>query len=234
MLEYVISGKGHLHINGKDYTVGPGDVYCVEPGYDHAYWSDRDDPYDKIWINFFSSHFTQVMEAYGLHERFVFRDSQCRHYFQNLLQISRNTFDSDQACYPVCALIQQILCTWAERINGKAVVSDTAREIKSMLDNALYSNLSIDEISKKLFISKMQISRIFSGAYGQTPYNYLLDNKISIAKRFLLSTSLNVSEISSRLAFSDPHYFSRIFKKKTGSSPAGFRAANGFSSKSIH
>lgn len=226
VLEYVVSGKGHLLINGNHFVVQAGDVYCIEPGYDHVYYADRSDPYEKMWINFFSDHFRDVMKAYGIHERFVFPDSGCMSFFQNILQISKNTFDSDQACFPVCAQIGQILCAWAEQVNGSAVVSDTARQIRECLDDAIYSHISIEEIASKLYISKTQVSRAFYKAYGVTPYGYLLEKKIALAKRFLAGTSMSVGEISSRLSFLDAHYFSRIFKKKTGLSPKEFRIEN--------
>jgi len=42
------------------------------------------------------------------------------------------------------------------------------------------------------------------------------------AKALLRSQDMTVSEISARLGFQDPAYFSRIFKKKTGFSPSAY------------
>jgi AraC-like DNA-binding protein len=45
------------------------------------------------------------------------------------------------------------------------------------------------------------------------------------AKRLLSHSDLSVSEIGYRLGFQDPSYFSRFFRKSTGSAPAEFREA---------
>jgi AraC-like DNA-binding protein len=43
------------------------------------------------------------------------------------------------------------------------------------------------------------------------------------AKRLLLHSEVNVAEIATQLAFDDPAYFSRCFRKHTGRSPIDFR-----------
>ena len=223
IMEYVVSGKGYLEIDGKKFTLEPGDVYCIEPGYDHKYYSDPSDPFEKIWINFFSDIFKEVFQAFSLHGIFVFKNSGCRQYFENILAVSETSIYSDEICYEVCSFLFLIVTMLAENIQTKKRIPDDVRKIKDILDGALYSSITIEEIADRLFISKMQLTRIFCKYYNQTPYNYLLNQKIQMAKKFLLNSSMSVKNISDKLAFNDPHYFSRIFKKKTGYSPQSYR-----------
>jgi AraC-like DNA-binding protein len=58
---------------------------------------------------------------------------------------------------------------------------------------------------------------------GVSSKQFLLDLKVTEAKRLLLYSGLNMSEISSQLGFVDSSYFARIFKKKTLLSPTLFR-----------
>lgn len=223
VFEYVVSGKGYLEIDGKTYLVGAGDVYCIQPGYDHTYYADPQDPYEKIWINFFSDFFVDVFKAFGISGTFVFKDCKCVHLFQELQRLSKTSSLSDEICYQICSVLFQIVCLMAESTQEKKRISDVARQTKEMLDNSLYSNITVEEIAEKLHFSKIQISREFYKYYGQTPYNYLLSMKIKMAEKLLLKSSFTVSMISDKLAFTDPHYFSRIFKKKTGVSPSEYR-----------
>lgn len=57
---------------------------------------------------------------------------------------------------------------------------------------------------------------------GNSAKQFLMDVKISEAKRLLIYSRLNVSDIAYRLGFEDASYFSRIFKKKTTLSPSSF------------
>ncbi len=225
VFEYVISGKGHLEIDGATYELNAGDVYCIEPGYDHVYYSDPDEPYEKVWINFFSDFFSNVFSALGISGKHVFKNVHCQHLFEEIRKLSLTSNYSADICHSVASVLFQISCLLSKSTKISPL-SELAREIKRMLDNALYSDISIEEIADTLHVSKVQVVREFHKYFaGNTPYNYLLNNKIEIAKQLLTNTSLSVSEISDRLSFSDPHYFSRIFKKKTGFSPTYYKTA---------
>ena len=65
--------------------------------------------------------------------------------------------------------------------------------------------------------------RYFKKNFGTTPYNYLLNRKIEIAKSLLSSSSWPIKNIAYALSFSDEQYFSCAFTKKTGISPKKYR-----------
>ena len=72
-------------------------------------------------------------------------------------------------------------------------------------------------------LSKSQISREFKKYYNLTPYQYLLNRRITIAQNLLAKTSISIKEISDSLCFADEYYFSNIFKKKNSISPLAYR-----------
>ncbi len=56
--------------------------------------------------------------------------------------------------------------------------------------------------------------------------NYIMALKIEKAQELLYSTDMSVSEIASAVGIPDFNYFSRVFKKKVGSTPMAFRKSN--------
>ena len=62
--------------------------------------------------------------------------------------------------------------------------------------------------------------RTLTGQNTQQPIHHALLEK---AKRLLLSTSLSINETAFQLGFEYPQYFNRLFKSKTGLTPAAFR-----------
>lgn len=58
---------------------------------------------------------------------------------------------------------------------------------------------------------------------GCSPISYLIERRISESKRLLAATRIPVQQISGRLGFSSPSYFSQSFRRATGFSPAEFR-----------
>ena len=109
------------------------------------------------------------------------------------------------------------------KVEHKQKTSYVANLVKETLDNSIYRKVTIEELAKEINFSKSQMTREFRKYYGSTPYKYLLDRKIVIAKQMLVSTSMRVQEISEALGFVDAYYFSDIFKTKTGLSPLMFR-----------
>ena len=58
---------------------------------------------------------------------------------------------------------------------------------------------------------------------GRSAKDHINDFIVGKAKNLLLSTEESVSEIAYKLGFNYPHYFSRLFKNKTGVTPQKYR-----------
>ena len=64
----------------------------------------------------------------------------------------------------------------------------------------------------------------FRLAFGTTPHQYILDWKISEAKRLLCKTSMQLTRIASHVGFTTPSQFSTTFKKRVGMTPSAYRS----------
>lgn len=227
IFEYIISGKGYIEANGTTYEVHAGDVYCLEPGGRHTYYADKKDPYQKIWINVFSDLLGDVFKKLHISGKIVFTNSEyCRRYFDELLTLRKVSGNSSAICYSALSVLLQLMCTLADtarRQNQQIDIPNTSIAIKNILDQNIYDNITIEEIALTFNYDKAHIIREFERYYHQTPYQYLLSQKMTIAKQLLSRTSVPVTNISEQLGFKSVFYFSRIFKKKTGMSPSDFR-----------
>ena len=88
VLEYITAGKGYVVCDDKKYTVEENDIYLIHLGTKHRYGADPSDPYEKIWVNLFSSIFTDIISAYGLSNRVVFKNTNCKELFEELLDLA--------------------------------------------------------------------------------------------------------------------------------------------------
>ena len=82
--------------------------------------------------------------------------------------------------------------------------------------------LEIKNYAEKLNLSADELNRICKASVGISAKKYLLELKITEAKRLLLFSHFNITEVSFQLGFEDSSYFARIFKKKTNLSPSDF------------
>ena len=64
----------------------------------------------------------------------------------------------------------------------------------------------------------------FKDIFKMSPQQFILEKKIDYSKILLLTTNKTINEISKICGFSDPLYFSRVFKKRTRFSPTTFKS----------
>ncbi|MCF6357377.1 MAG: helix-turn-helix transcriptional regulator [Draconibacterium sp.] len=91
------------------------------------------------------------------------------------------------------------------------------------MKNNLHKNIRISEIAARFNCSNSNIYKLFKTNLDNAPLDFFIHLKMERACRLLTRTSLKVKEISRKLGYDDPYYFSRIFSKQIGLSPAHFR-----------
>lgn len=90
-------------------------------------------------------------------------------------------------------------------------------------ENFQNSTLSLISVAARVNLSPSHFSVVFSRETGETFIGYLTNKRIARARELLRSSSLRTSDISDRIGYENPHYFSTVFKKMTGYSPTEFR-----------
>ena len=97
------------------------------------------------------------------------------------------------------------------------------RLITYILEHYSDPNLSIKDIAEATDMSEAGVRRIFKIKRNTTPVKYLNTLRMEKAKNLLETSNLTVADISAATGFTDPFYFSRIFKKHYGLSPDHYR-----------
>lgn len=88
-----------------------------------------------------------------------------------------------------------------------------------------YANpeLNLERVASDMGLNSNYLSRLFKKEKGENFSDYLTEVRIDKAKELLRSTQLKTYRIAEEVGYSDPHYFSQVFKKKCGMIPAEYR-----------
>lgn len=87
-----------------------------------------------------------------------------------------------------------------------------------------HSNLSVTDVADRLGYSSDYIGKVFKKHKGATLIKFITKLRIQEAKQLLLDhPELEIQEIGSMVGYSDPFYFSRVFKKITNQYPSELR-----------
>lgn len=232
-LEYVISGEGHIVMDGKEYRPKAGDAYLLAVGKNHSYWADGDRPWKKIWMNISGSLADALVAGYGLADAVVFEDCPVYPQFWEFLRVCRNYGkNSQELAERTVLLFHEILLKLSANMlsarsqaggREKSTVSEAALQIKEYIDAHIYEKIAVSDLAQIASLSASQLTRVFRSAYGQSPYDYVLARKIDTACRLLLNTGMSVKEVAYRLNFVDEYYFSNVFCKRMGMPPGRYR-----------
>ena len=95
--------------------------------------------------------------------------------------------------------------------------------IKQYLAQHITDTVRIEDICNEFDYSRSYLNRRFQAETGSSLAAYITTLKIEEAKRLIRETDLNFAQISERLSFDNPQYFSRVFRKRTGMTPTEFK-----------
>ena len=100
-----------------------------------------------------------------------------------------------------------------------------ARRFKALLEQHVHTVSEPADYARMLRVTERALNEATRRALGNTANKLIRDRVMLEAKRLLLHSEIPVSQIADQLAFDDPAYFSRCFKKHTGRSPVEYRQA---------
>ena len=114
------------------------------------------------------------------------------------------------------------ICSNMENAKEKEAVSiiEKAREY---IDENYKKDISLDEVSREADISPYYFSKLFKQETGRNFIEYLTEVRLRNARELLKNSQYSIKEICAESGYSDPNYFSRIFKKYEGVTPSEFR-----------
>lgn len=98
------------------------------------------------------------------------------------------------------------------------------RAVEYIHDN-LAEDLTLKSMSDLAAMSGFHFSRAFKKATGKSPLQYVIAERISLAKVLLKTTNLTVSEICFRAGYNDLSRFGQHFKRAVGATPAQYRGS---------
>lgn len=102
-------------------------------------------------------------------------------------------------------------------------ISKPIRECCTYVKGHFTEPLTLSDIAKQTGYTEYYLTRKFQKEMGIKLLDYIKEVRLEYAKIWLATTDKSIQEISSQLQFDERSYFSRVFKKKNGVTPAEFR-----------
>lgn len=216
-------GTGTTRIGGVSYPFAEGTIICQPPGISHEKFSQ--DGFRDIFLQTTYFPLSGKVDKNGV---LLCRDDAAKS-FETLMCMANQLFHQDA---PNCkntlqALLDamlQLLIGWQETVQENAEV---ARMKNRMIQSFTDPDFSVSVLWEDAPLSKDHLRRKFIRETGCTPLRFLTDLRVEFAKKLLCGNSAlhySIAEIGMMSGYYDNHYFSRLFKQKTGLSPLEYAA----------
>ncbi len=109
--------------------------------------------------------------------------------------------------------------------------TDTIQKVMEYVSANYMKRITLNDISDHVSFSVSYLSRIFKEEKGISLSSYINEVRIRNAKSMLLSSDIPLSSLAYCCGFDDQSYFTKVFKKLTGTTPGKYREKRGIINK---
>lgn len=184
-----------------------------------------------FWVYFSGSEAAAVLQA---HE--IPLDGHV--FYSGIMPEYKNTFRRMIQELQLCqyayrdytaGLFQMMLVLVSRQRQERRSINGTTREqieaAAAYFNENYTARINVDEYAESLHMSTAWFIRSFKQYVALSPARYIQSLRIVNAQRLLERTKYSIGEVSEIVGYDNPLYFSRVFKKETGLSPAQYRKA---------
>ncbi len=212
---YVAGGEGKLFVYGKEKKLKSGDLFFMFPSV--PYIIDETKDFELIYISFIGVRANMILDKLGINS------GNC--VFSGMEEIDalwRQAIEGDASDFRSEAVLLYAFSVLSDRRekNNADKNTDTVMRIKKYIDdNFNLPGLSLKTIGRELSYSEKYISSVFKKELKTGVSDYISTIRIQYACTLMDGGMTGISDISLLCGYTDPLYFSKVFKKKMGISP---------------
>jgi AraC-like DNA-binding protein len=205
----------------------PGDLICLFPEIAHCYGPTASDTWDEFYLVFDGPVF-DLWRRSGLLDdsRPVRRLPNIDYWLRRLEKVTELSHlpEPARSLQQVCTL-QQVLADLRDETAATGSEADRQwiAQARALLETDLEAPLDLHDVARRSGMTYESFRKRFAELAGMPPGKYRMTCLIDRACELVHAGQLSNKEIAARLGFCDEFYFSKQFKRITGSSPRDFR-----------
>ena len=239
---FFLSGNVNYIIEGKNYSLRPGDVLLTGSSDIHRPDIQPGKPYERIVIWLSDDFFGHLRDFYGEDLTTCFTDAALKDYRlirpdnQNILhlkqlcaQISEAKHSQKMGSYALASaylteflvLVSRAYYDAPDSIQYDITENKKINQILSYINENLTDELSLEHLAARFYTSKYYLSRQFKQFTGLSLYQYIMKKRL-IVSRDLLRSGRSVMDACFQCGFGDYSNFLKAFKREFGKTPSKY------------
>lgn len=224
---HIVHGTGFLEVDSQVIPLKEGDFILVDCYQPHHYYTDTG--WELLWLHFDGpmarSFFEELTgKSLILPPTDIPAANKALTAIYDVYNLHRDQSEPALSC-----MISNFLCMFfngptTERSEDPARIPDRSLgDTLSYISENLDSPLTVDELAKRVFLSKYYFIRLFKKEVGYTPHEYIVVSRVNLAAFLLKSTALSIKNIAIKCGFANESSFCTTFKRVMGNTPLSYR-----------
>ena len=232
IINMTVKGRGKVFDGDESFFCNPGDLLLFPPDARHYYGRAPDSPdWYHRWVYFrpraYWANWLKWRHQTNKVGRLTLLDKSVINEFDDLFQQIEQTYRAGRRSSEDLAinLLERLLirCFQESPENRLAPIDPRIAEACQYLTNNLAQEVNVDDVARHVCLSPSRLAHLFREEMGVNIVRWREDQRIILAKHLLQSTRVPVARIASQVGYDDQMYFSRVFRKRVGTSPSDFR-----------
>jgi AraC family transcriptional regulator of arabinose operon len=231
LLIYTLSGRGRFHYSRGTFITDPHDVVLISPWVHHGYEVEESaGRWELLWAHFVPPaewqpylHWPAVVE--GVMRLTLPEGPNRQRALDHLFETHRIKTTFNRLREPLALNALHGCLLWCQEQNPSVdqPLDNRVREALDILCRHLDEPLAGSDLADRVGLSSSRLRYLFQKQVGISPQQYQERQRISRAQQLLERSSFDIAEISRKVGFANPFYFTQRFKLATGQSPTQYR-----------
>ena len=174
-----------------------------------------------FWLQFTGTQAENLIKSTHLSVKTIYREAMSDETENIITDIFNEFIIRDEFFYvKTAAMLTEFFVLMSRNIH-----TQNKAPLKSLeyIHKNYDKKLSVSMLAKKEHISVSHYRALFKERLGISPIEYITNLRLNMACHYLIDTVYSIAEISQKTGYSDPLYFSRIFKEKIGVTASEYR-----------
>lgn len=221
-----LHGNGILRLGAQSLEVGYGDAVLIPAGAPHLYGAAQDKPWSISWVHFLgrdAAEFVKRLDGPMIRLDDPANAHQALAEIWSVLHASQAPHDLAYCSAVLRHLFSRILMRQPAPEHQSQSAHEKMLTTTEWMRNHLRDGGSLAEFAALAHLSVPHYCHLFRTRFHCSPMEYYTRLRMQRAAELLLTTSATAQEIAYELGYSDPYYFSRVFRKTMGLPPRTYR-----------
>lgn len=217
-------GYGAVIINGREFSVGPGDCYFIHPGDTVTYIADFVKPREGVWCAVDGMQVGRALAQAGITPEKPFAPRELFPALAAEMEGLAEMWEDTDPGAPLrrAAHICRFLGILLSNSGGQGR-SDWLSRVMGYMEANYYRPITVRELAREAYLERSYFSVRFRELTGQAPHAFLTSLRVQKACSLMLHTRCSVSG-AAELVGLDARNFARLFKRETGKTPREYLA----------